>query len=184
MSYFTNVPSELGVDLRILWNTAEICNQDQNGYIVQHMRITNPFDFIGNLSEYTEYFEAWLVKDGKVVGGPDNIDACDDNWSPIPEDFITSDSIKNQILAAQDSCITYDASVYWIPAGSEEFKDIQNWKAIPTLPSNELPAAFEYKKDISKYHICDRHYTWDYKNDIIPYLEKNLIKTVCNPIHK
>ena len=170
MSYFTNVSSELGVDLRILWNTAEICNQDQNGYIVQHMRITNPFDFIGNLSEYTEYFEAWLVKGGRIIFDSKHKEKFDDEWSPIPEYVILD--FKDRILSVQNPCVTYYASVYWIPAGTEEFKDIQNWKAITTLPSNELPAAFAYKKDISKYHICDRHYTWDYKNNIIPYLEK------------
>ena len=122
------------------------------------------------LGEYTEYFEAWLVKGGRIIFDSKHKEKFDDEWSPIPEYVILD--FKDRILSVQNPCVTYYASVYWIPAGTEEFKDIQNWKAITTLPSNELPAAFEYKKDISKYHICDRHYTWDYKNNIIPYLEK------------
>lgn len=161
MDYFTTIPSKLGVDLCIFWNTAEICGENQDGYIVQHMRIKNPFNFIGNLEAYTEYFEAWPVKDGKAVRAPDAQDLCDDTWSPIPEDYIMD--FKDRILAAQDACVTYDASVYWIPAGSEEWNDVQSWQAISGLPSLNLQAAHVYQKDLSPYHICDRHYTWDYK---------------------
>lgn len=163
MDYFTPIPSKLGVDLCIFWNTAEICGENQDGYIVQHMRIKNPFDFIENLKAYTEYFEAWPVKGGQVVRAPDAQNLCDDTWSPIPEIRLILDSIQNRILAAQDACVTYDASVYWIPAGTEEWNDIQSWQAIPDLPSLNLQAAHVYQKDLSPYHICDRHYTWDYK---------------------
>ena len=142
-------------DLIINWNIPVIAKGDnKTGFIIQHIIIESHIDCIHD----NDYWEAWQVINGDIEQGS----ACyDDSWSPIPSFLIAecADAIN-----ASDGLAIYRSNVYWIPRGSEIYNIVEQWHPDLQSPAQELKMTYNFDYDVDAYFVCERNYTWEYKN--------------------
>lgn len=153
IDYYEVLDSNSKTDYWIKWNTTYFAPQ-KTGFIIQHMNIESHIDCVQDAN----YWESWEVVDGKIV--PENKD-YDDNWSPIPELFISS--VIDDISESADGLITYSAKVYFVPVDSSKYELIRNWKVVNGSPAYELKMTYIFDEDVDDYYLCSRRYEWNYK---------------------
>lgn len=142
-------------DLIINWNIPAIAKgENKTGFIIQHMRIESHIDCVQN----NDYWEAWYVIDGNIEKSSVRYD---DSWSPIPSFWITEceDEIKSS-----DGLVIYRSKVYWIPKDSEVYNIVDQWQPDLQSPAQELKMTYHFDCDVDAYFVCERNYTWQYKN--------------------
>lgn len=115
-----------------------------------------------------DYYEAWKVKDGVVEAQEDFFGKklpYDDQWLP---DTVGGVVTKKAV---------FDSEVYWIPAGTEAYEEIDAWprfkggrlkdtesfdeeKNYGVPYAGTLKSSWTIDTDISEYFVFDRHYEW------------------------
>ena len=152
--YYKELKGTDRVDHKIIWLTDSICGKDNpNGFIAQHMIITSHIDAL----KPNDYWEAWKVIDCKIEGST----GYDDNWSPIPYMFIAD--YADEIIDSSDGKIEYYSRVYYIPATSPLYLDVEQWRPCTVHEAGDLRSVQIYDKDIDAYYLCDRKMSWNYK---------------------
>lgn len=100
-----------------------------SGFIVQYVSVDDPLHLLPNYAN--PYYEAWHVKNGKVVYDMKDADEYDDSFSNCADGFfcktVADGNREKMIKACVDSThIEYNCIVYWI--NEEDADDIKKWK--------------------------------------------------------
>ena len=105
-----------------------------------------------------DYWEVWQVIDGHIEQGSVYYD---DSWSPIPSFLIIEYADE---INASDGVVNYRSNVYWIPKDSEAYNIVDQWQPDLQSPAQELKMTYHFDYDADAYMVCERNYTWQYKN--------------------
>ena len=171
------------------WNVPELTKGAGHGYgigfLVQHV-IRKTVSTSNDINaEYrddndfnSDYWEAWEIRNNKVILSHDSTHNYDDCWTtPIPDiwkmidvpDGTKADYYRGNAEKRKNSNgITFMAGhVYWAPIGSALHKIVMNTFVIgAVLQSGELPSAWEVK-DYKKFDIVFSHrfvHSWEIGN--------------------
>lgn len=131
----------------INWNVQAISGSDKaNGYIVQHFSSSSvPPNF---LIDDTEYYEAWRLRNGKLV---DTGAVCDDCFSV---GSTLEDSIRRS-LGTQGE-YRFNGDVYWIPAISPLFTIVDSWTPGAVKRAGGLKSSLIFPELKDEYFIFKR----------------------------
>lgn len=105
--------------------------ESEHAFIVQEVRIE-----VAPLNQYVEaahYFEAWEVKDGKVMGVKDA--DCDDMFR-IGDDFDEDDLIRDSM--GKFGTVLFIPKVYVVKSNSELYDCVNSWPLNGVKQSNGL----------------------------------------------
>ncbi len=121
----------------------------KSGYIVQYVELEDP---IGLIRIYEKpYYEAWRVKDGKViheVKGPEKYDdsfSNENNGEFQINRQLAIDGTQNWMRKAKvtKTYVTYKCKVFWVDEGSDSYKNVNQWKRGVVRMALNLRSSYE-----------------------------------------
>lgn len=159
--------------LKIKWIIPNIVkDRENNGFIVQKVKFVNTTG-IEKYEKQIEYYEAWKVKNFKIIEEDENIE--EDDCFCISSKYLIFDSIKESLGKVGE--FIFESEIFWINKSDKRYFEIDTWKRNGVKMAGKLKSILveEYDGLYGCIPICKRP---DFIHKVNFVDEELIIKTI------